>query len=88
MISLGEVTFELMQPVDDQSGIHAFLQKRGGGLHHVSSEVDDMVPERNSLESKGIWFTEEKARYIDHAYVSFICPKFTKGVHLELVQFL
>jgi methylmalonyl-CoA/ethylmalonyl-CoA epimerase len=86
MISLGEVTFELMEPIDDQSGIHAFLQKRGEGLHHVSVEVDDMTQERNLLESKGIRFLETKARYVDHSYVSFIHPKFTKGVLFELVQ--
>jgi len=85
-ISLGEVTFEIMEPIDDQSGIHAFLQKRGEGLHHVSLEVDDMTKERTSLESKGIHFLETEARYVDHSYVSFIHPKFTKGVLFELVQ--
>lgn len=85
-ISLGEVTFEIMEPIDDQSGIHAFLQKRGEGLHHVSLEVDDMRKERTSLESKGIHFLETEARYVDHSYVSFIHPKFTKGVLIELVQ--
>ena len=86
MISLGEVTFEIMEPIDDQSGIHAFLQKRGEGLHHVSLEVDDMTKERSSLESKGIHFLETEARYVDNSYVSFIHPKFTKGVLFELVQ--
>jgi methylmalonyl-CoA/ethylmalonyl-CoA epimerase len=85
-ISLGEVTFEIMEPIDDQSGIHAFLQKRGEGLHHVSLEVDDMRKERTSLESKGIHFLETEARYVDNSYVSFIHPKFTKGVLIELVQ--
>jgi methylmalonyl-CoA epimerase len=86
MVSLGEVTFELMEPIDDQSGIHAFLQKRGEGLHHVSLEVDDMTKERHSLESKGIHFLETKARYVENSYVSFIHPKSTKGVLFELVQ--
>jgi methylmalonyl-CoA epimerase len=86
MVSRGEVTFELMEPIDDKSGIHAFLQKRGEGLHHVSLEVDDMSRERESLQSKGIHFSESEARRIDNSYVSFIHPKFTKGVLLELVQ--
>jgi len=85
-ISLGDVTFEIMEPIDDQSGIHAFLQKRGEGLHHVSLEVDDMRKERTALESKGIHFLETEARYVDNSYVSFIHPKFTKGVLIELVQ--
>jgi len=85
-ISLGDVTFEIMEPIDDQSGIHAFLQKRGEGLHHVSLEVDDMRKERTALESKGIHFLETEARYVDNSYVSFIHPKFSKGVLIELVQ--
>jgi len=85
-ISLGEVTFEIMEPIDDQIGIHAFLQKRGEGLHHVSLEVDDMRKERTALESKGIHFLETEARYVDNSYVSFIHPKFSKGVLIELVQ--
>jgi methylmalonyl-CoA epimerase len=86
MVSLGEVTFELMEPIDDRSAVHAFLQKRGEGLHHVSLEVDKMTEERTSLESKGIHFLETKARYVDHSYVSFIHPKSTRGVLLELVE--
>jgi len=86
MISRGEVTFELMEPSESQSAIRAFMQKRGEGLHHVSLEVEDMTKERSSLESKGIQFLETKARYVDHSYVSFIHPKFTKGVLFELVQ--
>jgi methylmalonyl-CoA/ethylmalonyl-CoA epimerase len=86
MVSLGEVTFELMQPTDSQSGIHAFMQKRGEGLHHVSLEVDDMTMERTSLESKGVHFLETEAKVVDNSYVSFIHPKFTKGVLFELVQ--
>jgi methylmalonyl-CoA epimerase len=86
MISIGEVTFELMEPSESQSAIRTFMQKRGEGLHHVSLEVDDMAKERTSLESKGIQFLERKARYVDNSYVSFIHPKFTRGVLFELVQ--
>jgi methylmalonyl-CoA epimerase len=86
MVSLGDVIFELMEPIDHQSGIQAFLQKRGEGLHHVSLEVDDMTKDRKSLESRGVQFLETKARHVDNSYVSFIHPKCTKGVLLELVQ--
>jgi methylmalonyl-CoA/ethylmalonyl-CoA epimerase len=86
MVFLGDVTFELMEPIDHQSGINAFLQKRGEGVHHVSLEVDDMTQERESLESRGVQFLEAKARHVDNSCVSFIHPKFTKGVLFELVQ--
>ena len=88
MVSLGEVTFELMEPTEAESALRAFLQKRGEGVHHVSLEVEDMTEERYLLESKGIQFLEKKARSVDHSYVSFIHPKSTKGVLFELVQLI
>lgn len=86
MVNFGEVTFELMEPTGAESSVRTFLQKRGEGLHHVSLEVDDMKKERNSLESKGIHFLESEPRCVDNSCVSFIHPKFTKGVLFELVQ--
>ena len=71
-ISLGEVTFEIMEPIDDQSGIHAFLQKRGEGLHHVSLEVDDM--------SKGTHLTGVE-RYPFFGNRGEICRSFIRLFH-------
>jgi methylmalonyl-CoA/ethylmalonyl-CoA epimerase len=86
MVSLGDAIFELMEPINQQSGIYAFLQERGEGLHHVSLEVDDMTQDRKSLGSRGVQFLETKARHVDNSYVSFIHPKVAKGVLFELVQ--
>ncbi len=88
MVSLGEVTFELMEPIDPRGGVQKFLENRGEGIHHVSLEVDDIVLERNSLESKGIRLIDEKPRSFEGSIVSFVHPQSTRGVLIELLQWM
>jgi lactoylglutathione lyase/methylmalonyl-CoA/ethylmalonyl-CoA epimerase len=86
MISLGEVTLELTEPIGPQSGIQKFLDTRGEGLHHISLEVDDIQKEINSLESKGIQFINREPVYVERDCVSFVHPKSTRRVLIELIQ--
>jgi methylmalonyl-CoA/ethylmalonyl-CoA epimerase len=48
-----DVHIELLEPTDDTSPIAKFLQKRGGGLHHLCFEVDDIEEMTESLKQKG-----------------------------------
>jgi methylmalonyl-CoA/ethylmalonyl-CoA epimerase len=47
------VHIELIEPTDETSPIAAFLQKRGGGLHHLCFEVDDIDEMTDRLKQKG-----------------------------------
>ena len=38
----GDVFIEFLEPTDDSSPISRFIRKRGGGLHHLCFEVDDI----------------------------------------------
>jgi methylmalonyl-CoA epimerase len=42
MLPLGESRIELLEPTSDDSPISKFLEKRGGGIHHIAVEVDDI----------------------------------------------
>ena len=86
MVSLNEVTLELMEPIDPQGGIQKFLERRGEGIHHISLEVDDINQERDSMVSKGIRLIEKRPRYFEGAWVSFVHPNSTRGVLMELIQ--
>lgn len=88
MISLGEVTLELTEPIDPQSGVQKFLDTRGEGIHHISLEVDDINQERDSLEAKGIHLIDKEPRFFEGALVSFVHPKSTRGVLIELLQWM
>ena len=88
MVSLGEATLELMEPIDPQGGVQKFLETRGEGIHHISLEVDDIQQTRSSLEAKDIQIIEKEPRFFEGALVSFVHPKSTRGVLIELLQWV
>jgi methylmalonyl-CoA/ethylmalonyl-CoA epimerase len=88
LVSLGEVTLELMEPIDPQGGVQKFLETRGEGIHHISLEVDDIEQERKWFESKNLQLIDKKPRYFEGALVSFVHPKSTRGVLIELLQWV
>ena len=86
MVSLDQVTFELIEPMDPQGGIQKFLETRGEGIHHVSLEVDDIREELNTLGAKGIKFLMKEPEQVEGTLVTFVHPKSTRGVLMELLQ--
>jgi methylmalonyl-CoA/ethylmalonyl-CoA epimerase len=55
-ITAGEgqkIHIELLEPTDESSPISNFLKKRGGGLHHLCFEVDDIEEVMDELVRKG-----------------------------------
>lgn len=48
-----EVHIELLEPTEDRSPIANFLGTRGGGLHHLCFEVDDIEAATKDLGQKG-----------------------------------
>src|SRR5918993_2768248 len=54
MLPLGESRIELLEPTSDDSPISKFLEKRGGGIHHVAVEVDDIETSLAQLKARGV----------------------------------
>jgi len=53
-IDLPNTRLELLEPLGDGSPVSRFLERhRGGGLHHVCIEVDDIRAERDRLIGTG-----------------------------------
>lgn len=48
----GMPTIELIQPVTEDSAVFNFLKKTGGGLHHLSYEVEDLDNAIENFKSK------------------------------------
>jgi methylmalonyl-CoA/ethylmalonyl-CoA epimerase len=46
-------TIELIRPIGDKSPVARFLAKTGGGLHHLSFEVDNIHQAIKDMEAKG-----------------------------------
>lgn len=49
-----EVYIELLEPLGEESPIRNFLAKRGGGLHHLCFEVDDIDSAARQLVERGL----------------------------------
>lgn len=86
MVCLGDVTFELIQPIDEKGGIQSFLETRGEGIHHISLEVDDIRAELDTLGAKGIKFLFKEPEQVEGTLVTFVHPKSIRGVLVELLQ--
>ena len=87
MLPIGESRIELLEPLGDDSPITNFLEKRGGGIHHIAVEVDDIKASLAKLKSAGMRLIDEEPRTgAEGCLVAFVHPKSTNGVLLELVQ--
>jgi methylmalonyl-CoA/ethylmalonyl-CoA epimerase len=49
-----DVYIELLEPTDDSSPVTEFLKSRGGGLHHICFEIDDIEEVVDQLTKKGL----------------------------------
>ncbi|HWZ32068.1 MAG TPA: methylmalonyl-CoA epimerase [Bryobacteraceae bacterium] len=86
MLPLGDPRIELLEPMQSDSVIGKFLEKRGEGLHHVALKVPDLNASVERLKSSGArLLNEPRAGAGGHLYV-FVHPSSTGGVLLELIQ--
>jgi methylmalonyl-CoA/ethylmalonyl-CoA epimerase len=86
LVSKADVTFELIEPVGPQGMIQRFVEKRGGGLHHISIQVDDLDAEMKRLKNLGVQFSSDEPAQVADTKVVFIHPRSTNGLLIELIQ--
>jgi LAO/AO transport system kinase len=87
MLPIGESRIELLEPTSPDSPISKFLEKRGGGIHHIAVEVDDIEATLAKLKANGARLIDEVPRIgAEGCLVAFIHPSSANGVLLELVQ--
>lgn len=84
---IGEVRIELMQPVNPDSVLGTFLEKKGEGIQHIAYKVKDVDRSLTELERKGVQLIDKKSRKVrENERVAFLHPKSTNGVLIELIQ--
>jgi methylmalonyl-CoA epimerase len=87
MLPIGETRIELLEPTSEDSPISKFLEKRGGGIHHIAVEVEDITAALAKLKSEGMRLIDESPRIgAEGCLIAFVHPASSNGVLLELVQ--
>ena len=87
MLPIGETRIELLEPTSEDSPISKFLEKRGGGIHHIAIEVENIEASLAKLKTEGMRLIDETPRIgAEGCLIAFVHPASSGGVLLELVQ--
>jgi methylmalonyl-CoA/ethylmalonyl-CoA epimerase len=85
-LPLGDSEVELVKPTADDTGAAKFLAERGGGMHHLCFETDDVAGMLTSLKEKGVKLINEEPIILPGRKMAFVHPKSTGGVLVELYE--
>lgn len=86
LLDLGNALLELLEPVEPETGIARYLDRYGGGLHHVCFEVDGIEQALAGLKKKGVPLVDETPRAGLTGTIAFLHPSALHGVLVELVD--
>lgn len=87
LFAVGGTNIELLEPLDKESPIAKFLEKRGQGIHHIAFRVDNIEEMLEQLKAKGVVLIDEKPRRgIEGGKIAFLHPKSTGDVLIELCE--
>ena len=76
---------ELVEPIDDDSGVARFLAARGEGVHHVCFLTDDLPADIEHLAAREAELIDREPRPGAHGTVAFVHPRTLSGVLWELL---
>jgi methylmalonyl-CoA/ethylmalonyl-CoA epimerase len=77
---------ELVEPIDEGSGVARFLAARGEGVHHVCFLTDDLPASLEALAAAEAELIDREPRAGAHGTVAFVHPRTLSGVLWELLE--
>jgi len=81
------IKIELLESSRPGSPIEKFIEKRGEGIHHLAFEVADLKQSIAARKADGFDpINAEPKRGADNKMISFLHPRQTGGVLIELCQ--
>ena len=86
LLTIGASEIELLEPIDTQSGVARFLERKGEGLHHVCFETDNVTQELEDAKAKGITVIDQQPRPGLAGMICFLHPQSNHGVLVEYAQ--
>jgi methylmalonyl-CoA/ethylmalonyl-CoA epimerase len=87
MFSLGESYIQLLAPLNPNTTVGKFIERKGEGLHHIAYEVEDLEASLDALSASGVKLIDEKPRAGSRGTrIAFVHPKSNRGLLVELVE--
>jgi methylmalonyl-CoA/ethylmalonyl-CoA epimerase len=86
MMQMDDIRVELFQPMKEGTSFSRFLEEKGGGLHHISFQTDDITKEVKNLKAKGKKLMGDEPRQLNGAKIIFVHPSAAENVLIELVE--
>jgi methylmalonyl-CoA epimerase len=77
---------ELVEPIDDESGVARYLDAHGEGVHHVCFLTDDLPRSLEALAMAEAELIDREPRPGAHGTVAFVHPRTLSGVLWEILQ--
>lgn len=87
-LKMGEPYLELIEPAEENSPVSTFLNKEGGGFHHLCFEVKDIHKKLEELEKNGARIIVKPMKGFEDRLIAFVLlnMKKTKCNLIELAE--
>lgn len=87
LLKVADSYVQLLTPTRETSPVHAFLERRGEGIHHVAYRVDSCAAALQAVKDAGGRVIDDQPRPGSRGTtVAFIHPKAAFGTLIELVE--
>lgn len=86
LVQVGQTRLELLEPLNKNTTVGRFIERRGEGLHHLALNVDDISGKLRILEARGVELLDRQPREGLSGDIAFIHPRAVFGILTELVQ--
>jgi len=83
---IGDLEIELITRTRDGTAIDKFLEKRGGGLHHIAIVVKNLEEEIKRIRRMGIEVVDGPRKGRGGCRIAFLDPRKTFKVLIELIE--
>jgi methylmalonyl-CoA/ethylmalonyl-CoA epimerase len=84
LLGAGEVELELIEPLDEDSGVGRYLARHGEGLHHVCFDVPSVDSTLADLRQRGAELIDRTPRVGLAGRIAFLHPRACGGVLVEV----
>ncbi len=81
---VGQTKIELLESTDPEGPIGKFVEKKGGGVHHIAFAQPDVAKALTEAEENGVQLIDKQPRKgAEGLSIGFLHPKSTLGVLME-----